>query len=420
MSTSTSVKKIDRETTVKQSNRLVVARYTLTLMEQRLMYAVCSQIAKNASDFEKVKFSVSELAELCGICGDRKYDDIKKVSQKLMKRLVTVPTADGGEYETHWLQSRRYYPVESAIEFKLDSDLKKELLQLKRAYVDTPVSMLIGFKKKYASRMYLILKKMIKVKDFEYELDFFRKTFQLADTYKKFSNIKNGVLEPALKEINETSDLDVVHEYVKEGRFYTKIHFIIKLKKASKETENKSLTEGNKKPINPPQAKDCKDRLTDDKKEIFAKITNPDKWNLSSDMALDLIQTFGVDRVKKNLVYCDKHRKGKHNLAGFLIKMIKDDAAADEERRVADKRHEEEKQKARNKGVVLKEILKQNKESKGEEKRGLTEENRQIGKKMIGKLKDMLADKSSSVSADKKPSLKELEEQGQTRLFEEE
>ena len=163
----TKLKRVNKNATVKQSNNLTVARYTLSLLEQRLMFAICSQIDKNASDFEKIRFSVNELADLCNIKGDRKYDDIKRVSVSLMKRLVTIPTADGGEYITHWLQSQRYYPSDSSIEFKIDSDLRGELLQLKKAYVNTPVSMLVSFKKKYSSRMYLILKKMLKIGDFE-------------------------------------------------------------------------------------------------------------------------------------------------------------------------------------------------------------------------------------------------------------
>lgn len=332
----TELKKIDKNATVKQSNNLTIARYTLSLMEQRLMFAICSQIDKNASDFEKIRFSVNDLADLCNIKGNRKYDDIKKVSVKLLKRIVTIPTADGGEYITHWLQSQRYYTSDSSIEFKIDSDLKGELLQLKKAYVNTSISMLTSFKKKYSSRMYLIMKKMLKIGEFEYPLEFFRETFQLADTYKKFSNIKNGVLEPALAEINEKSDINVKWDYIKEGRSYTKIHFVVSAKREIKKAIAAAPTETKNEPTD-----------ADEEKELLARLTNPKKWNLTSTRAEQIINKYGVDHVRKNLLYADKYRAGKANLGGWLVNCIRNDYAADEQSRKAEQERERLKQRER-------------------------------------------------------------------------
>ena len=88
-----------------------------------------------------------------------------------------------------------------------------------------------------------MLKKMVKIGEFEYTLDFFREIFQLADTYKKFSNIRNGVLEPTFTELNAVSDIHIEHEYIKEGRFFTKIHFKI----SSKQNDAKQCAVGVKK-----------------------------------------------------------------------------------------------------------------------------------------------------------------------------
>ena len=303
---------INKEGTVKQSNNLTVARYTLSLLEQRLMFAICSQIDKNSDSFSKVRFGIDQLADLCSVDGKRKYDDIRNTSNKLMKRIVNIPTYDGGEYTTHWLQSRRYYPEDCSIEFKIDEDLKGELLQLKKAYIDTPVKMLTGFKKKYTSRMYLILKKMLKIGDFEYTLDFFRETFQLADTYKKFSNIKNGVLEPALIELNESSDIEVIHEYIKEGRFFTKIHFTVKLKEKREQKETSAS-------ISSPSKEET---------EIIGKLA---KYEIGLRTAKKLMKEFKMERIKKNIKFAYDHRAGKINMGGWVIDCIRNDRASDAE-----------------------------------------------------------------------------------------
>lgn len=326
---------VNPKATVKQSNNLTVARYALSLNEQRLMYAICSQIDKNAEEFEKVRFPVDDLAKLCNIHGKRKYEDIRKISIKLLKRIVAIPTADGGEYVTHWLQSQRYYPSDTSIEFKIDGDLKGELLQLKKAYVNTPVSLLTSFKKKYSSRMYLILKKMIKVGDFEYRLDFFRDAFQLADTYNKFSNIKNGVIEPALQELNETSDLDIEHDYIKEGRFYTKIHFTIKSKNKEDEKEKETIEpqetpeeklekigQGKLIEIEPPA--NTKPRgLTDEQEIAYDRLINRGIWG---ETAEEIAKTYDAKRIINNMELARKQLPAEDKrLPGLIISYIKTD-----------------------------------------------------------------------------------------------
>ena len=332
---------VNQKATVKQSNNLTVARYALSLNEQRLMYAICSQIDKNANEFEKIRFPIDDLAELCNIHGKRKYEDIRKISIKLLKRIVAIPTADGGEYVTHWLQSQRYYPSDTSIEFKIDSDLKGELLQLKKAYVNTPVSMLTSFKKKYSSRMYLILKKMIKVGDFEYRLDFFRDAFQLADTYNKFSNIKNGVIEPALQELNETSDLDIEHDYIKEGRFYTKIHFTIKSKNKEDEKEKETIEpQGNHQEtpeeklekigqvmlIEPPA--NTKPRgLTDEQEIVYDRLINRGIWGKTAE---EIVRTYDAKRIMDNMELARKQLPADDDrLPGLIISYIKSDRVAE-------------------------------------------------------------------------------------------
>ena len=315
----TELKKIDKNATLKQSNNLTVARYTLSLMEQRLMFAICSQIDKNATDFERIRFSVNDLADLCNIKGDRKYDDIKRVSVKLLKRIVKIPTADGGEYITHWLQSQRYYTSDSSIEFKIDNDLKGELLQLKKAYVNTPVSMLTSFKKKYSSRLYLIMKKMLKIGEFEYPLDFFRETFQLADTYKKFSNIKNGVLEPAIEELNEKSDLDIKHDYIKEGRFFTKIHFSVRLK-----AKEMKIVAQEKKEVKKQDNTIVEDKMYDGQQKIYDRLVNR---GVGARKAKSLVKTYDLTVIENNLRYAVQQKDTSTNLPGLIITFIEQDVA---------------------------------------------------------------------------------------------
>lgn len=314
--------KIDNTKTIKQSNRLIIAKYKLTTYEQRMIIAICSQLDKNAKDFTKVRIKVKDMAEFCNFKGKDGYRQTKATIMKLAARTLQIKSKNGDWYMTHWLQSAKYFKNDGIMEYKIDNELKPELLQLKEAYLETPVSQLIKFKSDYSARLYFILKKMLKVKDFEYDLDFFRERFCLGKSYKLFSSMKIRIFEPALAEINEQSDINVQYTYIKEGRAYTKIHFIV--------------TEKNIKKINSHSTKLKKiESLSDDQQSILARLMNPDRWNLTENTAKKLIKKYELMLIEKNLQYAYKYRKGKENLGGWLISCIKGDEAGKEEERKA-------------------------------------------------------------------------------------
>ena len=209
-----------------------------------------------------------------------------------------------------------------------------EFLQLKIAYLDTLAAPLMEFSRDYSARMYFILKKMLRIGDFEYELDFFRQTFQLPKSYKHFGHLKEKVLEPALIEINVKSDINVKWDYIKVGRSYAKIHFIVKAKHKEKV-------------MDPAPTPTSTNEPTDEEKELLARLTNPKKWNLTSTRAEQIINKYGVDHVRKNLLYADKYRSGKTNLGGWLVDCIRNDYAADERARKAEQERERVKQHER-------------------------------------------------------------------------
>lgn len=330
-----SPKEINSECHLKQSNRLVEARYKLTLREQRLVIAICSQIPKNQPNVDAIYLRMMDVAAFCRL-GDPgtktgQYSKIKNLSDKLMRRTLQIKKPDGRWRITHWLQAAECMPG-GILKCEIDNQLLPEFLQLKIAYLDTLAAPLMEFSRDYSARMYFILKKMLRIGDFEYKLDFFRQTFKLPKSYKHFGHLKEKVLEPALKEINEKSDITVKWDYIKEGRSYTKIHFIVK-----------SVKHREKAIAHAPMAI----KQTDEKKELLARLTNPKKWNITKARATQLIKAYGVDHVQENLLYADKYRSGKANLGGWLVDCIRNDYAADEQARKAEQERERVKQRER-------------------------------------------------------------------------
>ena len=179
---------------------------------------------------------------------------------------------------------------------------------------------------------------MVKVGDFEYRLDFFRDAFQLADTYNKFSNIKNGVIEPALQELNETSDLDIEHDYIKEGRFYTKIHFTIKSKNKEDEKETIELQETQETPeeklekigqgrlMDYPSETETTTKprgLTDEQEIVYDRLINRGIWGKTAE---EIAKTYDAKRIIDNIELARKQLPAEDKrLPGLIISYIKSD-----------------------------------------------------------------------------------------------
>lgn len=307
----TAIATMDEKKPLKQSNRLIESRYKLTMYEQRLIIAICSQLNENAEEFGKVRIKVSEIANFCNFEPEKAYSLVKKTIKKLASRTLEIKLEDGNWYVTHWLQSAKYINGESIIEYKIDDELKPELLQLKSGFLRAQTKPLMEFRRDYSARLYFLLKRMLKIKDFDYSLDFFRDRFQLSKSYEISANLKNKVIDPAVKEINEKSDINVKHEYIKEGRTYTKIHFTITLKKEPNKEEQQIETETGQLRLN--------ESIYDSDGSVADRLV---KRGVTPQKAKSMAKKYNEKQINENINYALKFKDSKENLAGFIISCI--------------------------------------------------------------------------------------------------
>ena len=318
------VKKVDDHAIIKQSNRLVEARYKLTLNEQKMIVAICSQLGKNATEFATVRIKVADMADFCGFTAKDRYTVVKDVIMRLLDRKLMIHYDNGGWYGTHWLQSARYIPEESIIEYRVDDNLKPELLQLKKAYLQTPALPMMTMSRDYSIRIYMLLKKMLKLQTFEYEIKTIREMFCLGKTYEKISNFKNKIMEPALKEINDKSDIKVTHEYIKVGRTYTKIQFTVTQKEKSYEEGAEELGQIPLPLEAPKNSKKKKKELDEDQKSVLKNLIDR---GVSAEQAERIVRRYSVARIRRNIALAVKQKDTARNPGGLIVTFIRDDTA---------------------------------------------------------------------------------------------
>ncbi|MFC7064240.1 replication initiation protein [Halobacillus seohaensis] len=216
---------------VTKSNDLIEARHKhpLSAREQKIILTMVSMIQISDEDFMTYDISVRDFHELLGLEGREKYTELKDIIESLMAKVIEIPTKDGGWLLTHWVSVAQYIEGEGIIKLKFVPELKPYLLQLKKAFTSYRLSNILSLKSAYSIRMYELMKKWqhlgklgVPVKDLKEKLGVKK------GKYKQYGHLKSRVLNPAIKELNDKTDIQVSFKEIRKSRKVIKIEFLIK------------------------------------------------------------------------------------------------------------------------------------------------------------------------------------------------
>lgn len=222
-------------TFIKKSNELVEARYRFTLWEIRLFEKMVKEIRHSDTDFKQVDIFIRDfIAEYDKKPNGKLYQEIRKAEELLLNRVVHIPYVDeSGEnrlksYPLMAMVDRPqdisgYGKEDGFISLKFNGELSPYLLQLKQRYTQYDPEITMQIDSAYVIRTYELLKLYEYVGSKTVKFDEFREMIGakeydgrlkkvLKDTLKTWEHIKQRVLEPAYKEINEKADITFEYE----------------------------------------------------------------------------------------------------------------------------------------------------------------------------------------------------------------
>jgi len=213
-------------------NALIEARYSLTVEEQRLVLttiAMLDNMETNSSGFPMLRIPKKLIIEATGL-HEKDYKVIKNSLQRLMSRVITIETEKGFELY-QWFAKAKYNKGDEYIEVQFHPDLKPYLLELKKRFTKIPLKQILQLRSKYAIRLYELLRRYTDTGfRTDYLLELREKLGVEKKEYTRFFDFERFVLKPAIKEINEKTDLEVSYKKKKTGRKITHIEFTIKQK----------------------------------------------------------------------------------------------------------------------------------------------------------------------------------------------
>lgn len=235
-----------------KSNALIGAAYRLTVQEQRIVLAAISQVRRDEAVTDEVMYSVSvnALADITGQAAKHAYEELKEAALRLKKRDVRIEYEPNGKGRkpkvmlTGWVQTIAYIDDEGRIELRFSKDILPYINQLSGEFTLYKLENVAKMTSTYAIRLYEMLMQWQGEGEREIEIDWFKHALQITDDYPRMYDLKKWVVEPAVKQINEHSDLWCKWGQRKTGRKVTHLQFQFGPKPSGKATKPKAIAAG--------------------------------------------------------------------------------------------------------------------------------------------------------------------------------
>lgn len=239
------------EQLVVKDNRLIQASYSLGLVEQRLMLLAIvgaretgegitaeSLLTVRAEDYAK-HFNVERQAA---------YMALSDAVETLFNRRATIDIYDKRKDKmrpmvVRWVTAMQYEENEACVTLRFGHEVVPLITKLEEQFTSYELKQIAGLTSAYAIRLYeLLMQWKVTGKTPTFDLYMLRNQLGILDSeYQRMFDFKRYVLDLAIKQINEHTDITVKYEQHKQGRSITGFSFTFKQKKKSlKVLEEKS------------------------------------------------------------------------------------------------------------------------------------------------------------------------------------
>ena len=227
---------LDEKYIVEKSKALVWAQFQdYSSGELKILDTYLSRINPREPDSSLVTFTKKEYADLMGLDADIRTEQLKTYTGGLLSNVVTIDLPDKGYVQYPLFSEAKCYLDEKSgqvtIEVDCNHKLKTAFFDLaKNGYVRYQLKNIISLRSQYSVRLYPKLKDRpfgwtVSVEELRQILG------ATASSYDVFKDFNKHVLQKAIKEINDITDIDVTTENIRKGRSVVSIKFTVKEKK---------------------------------------------------------------------------------------------------------------------------------------------------------------------------------------------
>ena len=229
----------DREYWEQERNHLVVkhnsiiqkTRYSLSTQQQKVLLYTISKIQPGDDDFKEYEFDLKDLCVLFGIeSHGNTYANFRDSIKELADASFWLLDKEKNSVLVRWFSKVIISNDNTKVNIRFDADLKPWLLELAGQFTSYELSNTLLMKSKYSIRIYEILKSYEAIGMYKTDIDTLKILLDCAGDYKVFADFRRRVLDVAINEINEYSDLQIEMTPLRTNRAFTHLMFMIEKK----------------------------------------------------------------------------------------------------------------------------------------------------------------------------------------------
>lgn len=219
-----------KELEIRQHNALTNARYEYTELQLDLFFFIISKLRKGDTD-TLYQLDIMELSSLTGKRYNAPY--LQKATADMGSRMLEVE--DANEYQQIWMFQRiRFLKGQGIIEFDLTKHILPYLFDLKNNFTSYELAAALRLTSKYAKRIYQITSQWKNLGETKkYDLLDLKRMLGIVDEkgtdkLPRISDFKTSVLDLAVKQINEHTELHISYKLEKKGKAFKNVVFTVK------------------------------------------------------------------------------------------------------------------------------------------------------------------------------------------------
>lgn len=227
---------------VVKANRLVQASYTLSTVEQRIVLLAVVHARESGKGIgikdDLLHISAADYAQAFNVTGQAARQALASAVETLFNRRVTIDYFDKDLNQTipltvRWINAMTYLDDRAMIAIRFNPDIAPEFTRLESNFTAYMLDDIRDLNSAYSIRLYEIAAQWRSAGQTPLiELADFRQKMGLADSeYAGINDLKKRVINLAVKQISDTTDIFLEYEQVKAGRSIKGFIFKIKTKK---------------------------------------------------------------------------------------------------------------------------------------------------------------------------------------------
>ena len=218
---------------IRQHNAITTARYDYNACQLDILFYLISILKKEDQPDKLYRIYVKDIETLTG--RQWNYQQLKDATWDMGSRMFEIE--DEEIYRQLWMFQRvDYIKGHGCIEILLSDPIRPYLFELKDNFTSYELHSALKLSSKYAKRIYQIASQWKDIGETKaYDISQFKEMLKLKDPagrereqFEKISQLKDRVLDIAVRQINEHTDLRINYTLIKKGRAFDKIRFYIK------------------------------------------------------------------------------------------------------------------------------------------------------------------------------------------------